>query len=89
MANQLDVNWGPAQKVIDAAGKPPTGETLDLALLRIMSYAEAAAFMGLSRVTLERLVATKRGPPMIRLSARRCGFRVIDVVRWLDSRKAA
>lgn len=43
---------------------------------------------GLSEVTHERLDACGDGPRMIRLSARRVGYRLGDVLDWLDQRAA-
>ena len=90
MAEQInEVDWGPAQEFHDAANKGGAGPyslPLQIARSRIWSPAEAAAFIGVSKATLERLVASQRGPPIVRLSARRCGFRIGDVVDWLDAR---
>jgi predicted DNA-binding transcriptional regulator AlpA len=85
----FDVNWGDTQKYADAIDKP-NGHTgynyANIGLFSIMSLAEAAKFAGISQATLERLVADKRGPPVVDISDRRRGFRVGDVIDWINSR---
>jgi predicted DNA-binding transcriptional regulator AlpA len=54
---------------------------------KILSSNETAAErLGLSLRTLERLAKSGDGPPRIRLSARRIGYREADVAAWLESR---
>ena len=87
MSEQLfNVDWGDAKKFVPTRG-PITVDGLDHpGFHRVLSFVEAASFVGVSKATLERLVAGKRGPPVVRLSTRRCGFRLGDLIRWVGSR---
>ena len=57
--------------------------------LRVLSPAETAKTLGLSEPVLERLRAAGEGPPWVRLSARRVGYRVADLAAWLESRRVS
>lgn len=61
----------------------------ELAGARILSEREAAAFVGLSVATMERKRTLGRGPRFVRLSERRLGYRVNDLVEWLAERASA
>src|SRR5262245_24430061 len=50
---------------------------------RILSEAETATIVGVSPMTLRRMHSQGRGPPRLRLSLRRIGYRASDVERWL------
>lgn len=54
-----------------------------------MGAPEAAAFLGLSVRTLERLEAQKRGPLRIRISCRRVAYRPKDLRAWLEAQASA
>jgi predicted DNA-binding transcriptional regulator AlpA len=54
--------------------------------LRVLSLKEFAAMMGLSLITVRRLIDAGEGPPLIRLSKRRVGVRLGDARRWQESR---
>lgn len=88
MSAQLgNVDWGPVERVVKMAKTHETNAGVDHpGLHRVLNFAEATAFLGLSKATLERLVAEKCGPPMVRLSTRRCGFRLGDLMRCIDAR---
>ena len=45
----------------------------------------AAAMIGVSLPTLRRRVRAGDGPPVIRLSERRIGYRLRDLRKWLDA----
>lgn len=53
-----------------------------------LTLTETAEFLRCSPRTLQRLLETGDGPPVVRLSLRRLIFRVSDVRRWLESRTA-
>ena len=55
----------------------------------IASVREAAIATGLSERTLYRAMARGDFVPRVRLSARRFGFRVVDVLAWVDARREA
>ena len=55
----------------------------------VLKQEEAAKLLGFSPRTLARLVAAKRGPEKIRLSAKRVGYRYSDILSWIESRNAA
>jgi predicted DNA-binding transcriptional regulator AlpA len=54
--------------------------------LRVLSLKDFAAMMGLSLITVKRLIAAGEGPPLIQLSKRRVGVRLGDARRWQESR---
>jgi predicted DNA-binding transcriptional regulator AlpA len=54
--------------------------------LKVLSYKEMAKLLGISVPTAKRTVAVGNGPRMIQVSARRVGFRVIDIMRWQEAR---
>ena len=47
---------------------------------------EAAEWLRCSTRTLQRLLETGRGPPVIRLSERRLIFRIADLRQWLSGK---
>lgn len=53
---------------------------------RVMSLSEFALAANVSIATARRLIASKNGPAVIRLSVRRLGIRVGDYQRWLAER---
>jgi predicted DNA-binding transcriptional regulator AlpA len=59
---------------------PTTTETEHL------TFNETAQWLRCSTRTLQRLLETGEGPPVIRLSERRLIFRVSDLQRWLATR---
>ena len=64
----------------------------DLARLRVIGSAEAAAFCNISLPHFRRMYRTGKAPAPIRLSERKLGWRVGDLIAWLDAaptRKAA
>lgn len=68
---------------------PLPGDTADLAGLRVISERQAAAVLGLSTATMERLRATGTGPRAVRLTERRLGYRVCDLAAWIEERASA
>ncbi len=54
--------------------------------LRVVSESDAAAYCGLSLVHFRRLRRSRQGPKHIRLSVRRIGYRIRDLLHWLDER---
>jgi predicted DNA-binding transcriptional regulator AlpA len=53
---------------------------------QVLSEEEAAKICGFSKWTLRRQVAAGIGPRVIRLSARRIGYRIRDLRSWLETR---
>lgn len=60
----------------------------EIARQRVVDEATAARFIGLSHVTLERMRKLGTAPKHIMLSPRRLGYRVADLLSWLDQRAA-
>jgi predicted DNA-binding transcriptional regulator AlpA len=60
----------------------------DLARYKVLSTAEAAAFCNFSVPHWRRLYRSKDVPSPIKLSARKLGWRVGDLVAWLAQRAA-
>jgi predicted DNA-binding transcriptional regulator AlpA len=56
---------------------------------RILSAAQAAQFIGLSRPTLNRMRRAGKLPPAIQISERRIGWRVRDLVEYLKAQPLA
>ena len=57
----------------------------DLTLARVVYPKAAAKFLGRSEATLERMRLHQRGPPRVRLSTRRVGYRIIDLTRFVGA----
>ena len=51
---------------------------------RVISEALAAEFVGVSLVHFRRLRRQSKGPRFVRLGERRLGYRLGDVVDWID-----
>lgn len=60
----------------------------DIARRRVIGTKDAAAFCGLSVVTFRRMHDRKAVPTAIRLSERRMGWRIGDLIDWGDARAA-
>jgi predicted DNA-binding transcriptional regulator AlpA len=60
----------------------------DLEAIRVLGRDEVIAFLGISKMTFDRLEAKGGGPRRVRLSSRRIGYRVSDIKAWLDARAA-
>jgi len=58
----------------------------EIAAKRILSSADAAAFVGLSSRHWKRLRAAGEAPPAVRLSARKLGYSVEALMTWLAGR---
>lgn len=56
--------------------------------VKILSRREAAKMLDMSTDTLDRLARRNEGPPRIKLSIRRCGYRAGDIREWQDRRLA-
>jgi predicted DNA-binding transcriptional regulator AlpA len=52
---------------------------------QVVSEQDAAKFCGCSRDTIRRRVMAGDGPPVIRLSTHRIGYRIRDLREWLDA----
>jgi predicted DNA-binding transcriptional regulator AlpA len=71
------------------AAKKITNHEEQIARSRVMSAQEAAKFVGVSLVHFRRIYSSGQGPTIIRLTERRIGFRVGDIVDWIEKRVAA
>jgi predicted DNA-binding transcriptional regulator AlpA len=58
----------------------------EIARQRVVDEKTAAEFIGLSAVTLERLRKLGTAPRHVRLSERRLGYRISDLLSWVDQR---
>ena len=58
----------------------------EIASQRVIDERTAADFIGVSQVNLERMRKAGVAPRHVRLSERRLGYRVCDVLEWLDAR---
>lgn len=59
----------------------------DIARFRVIGTADAAEFCDLSVKTLRRMNDRGAMPAPIRLSERRIGWRIGDLIDWLDCRE--
>jgi len=64
-------------------GTPAINEQL-AGLDRVVSEALAAEILGYSKDTLRREVNAGRGPPRVRPSPRRIGYRLSEIYRFLE-----
>jgi predicted DNA-binding transcriptional regulator AlpA len=53
---------------------------------RVISEARAAELVGVSLVHFRRLRQRCKGPRFVRLGKRRLGYRLCDVLDWIDGR---
>lgn len=53
---------------------------------RVITETEAARYCGLSVVHFRRLRKNESGPRFVQLGVRRIGYRIGDLVSWLDDR---
>lgn len=60
----------------------------DISRHRVLATKDAAAFCGLSVTTFLRLRGKRSIPAPIRLSERRLGWRIGDLMDWQDARAA-
>jgi predicted DNA-binding transcriptional regulator AlpA len=50
---------------------------------RIISEVETANFLGVSSPTLRRMGNRGQGPPRLKISTRRIGYRLHDIRKWM------
>jgi|GEM_PF-6387573 len=55
---------------------------------RVITEAEAARYCGLSVAHFRRLRKNLQGPRFVQLSVRRIGYRIGDLLAWLDDRSS-
>jgi predicted DNA-binding transcriptional regulator AlpA len=55
---------------------------------RVIIETEAARYCGLSVVHFRRLRKNEQGPRFVQLGVRRIGYRVGDLLAWLDLRSS-
>ena len=55
---------------------------------RVITETEAARYCGLSVVHFRRLRKNENGPRFVQLGVRRIGYRIGDLVSWLDDRSS-
>jgi predicted DNA-binding transcriptional regulator AlpA len=56
---------------------------------RVISEAAAAGLIGVSPMTLKRMAERGEGPPRLKISIRRVGYRLRDVEAWVRKAEAA
>jgi predicted DNA-binding transcriptional regulator AlpA len=59
----------------------------ELALARVLSEKQTREIIGISESTSERMKEVGDYPPATQLSERRIGYRLIDIIQWLDKRR--
>lgn len=55
---------------------------------RVVTETEAARYCGLSVVHFRRLRKNEHGPRFVQLGVRRIGYRIGDLLAWLDDRSS-
>jgi predicted DNA-binding transcriptional regulator AlpA len=60
---------------------------LDVARHRILDVKETAVFLSLSVPSVRRLHRAKQIPEAVRLSSRRIGWKLGDLIAWLEARQ--
>jgi predicted DNA-binding transcriptional regulator AlpA len=60
---------------------------VDLESIRVLNRTETLKMVGVSDRTWDRLEAAGDIPPKTRISQGRIGYRVADIMEWLDSRR--
>ena len=62
-------------------------EDLWVILAQVVDRREAIRLSGASEMTWTRLEQQGDAPPVTQISPRRIGYRLIDLIRWLDKRR--
>ena len=60
----------------------------EIAHQRVLDERTAACFLGISQPTLERMRKYGTAPRHVMLSARRLGYRICDLLAWVEARTA-
>jgi predicted DNA-binding transcriptional regulator AlpA len=81
----LDVHAALAALLAALAGR---GMALPQAADPVIPRKAAAGLVGLSESTFDRVCRRGDGPAAVRLSARRVGFRLSDLMHWTANRRA-
>ena len=55
---------------------------------RVITEDQAARYCGLSVVHFRRLRKTEKGPRYVQLGVRRIGYRIGDLLAWLEDRSS-
>jgi predicted DNA-binding transcriptional regulator AlpA len=82
---------GASETPIVQSNPGPTSATTNdpLTLNRVVPRLEAVRLAGVSEATWDRLERRGEGPrPRIRISERRVGYRIRDLLSWLDTRRS-
>lgn len=66
----------------------PLPDTSPPAPVSIIDEPTAARFLGIGHSTLKKLRYDGDGPPYVRLSVRRIGYRLADLHAWTESRSS-
>lgn len=76
-----------AESSVSPPTMPPRPAWMDdrLAMQRCLSPEQVAELTGLALDSLLKLRRLGQGPKFVRLGERRLGYRVCDVVAWLDA----
>ena len=59
----------------------------DIDAIKVLNRREAVKHLGVSERSFQRLEALGDAPPKTRLSEGRVGYRVSDIIAWLDARR--
>ena len=59
----------------------------ELALARVLTERQTREVIGVSESTSEPMKEASDYPPATQLSERRIGYRLVDVIAWLDARR--
>jgi predicted DNA-binding transcriptional regulator AlpA len=81
----LDVHAALAALLAALAGR---GMAFPQAADPVIPRKAAAGLLGLSEATFDRVCRRGDGPAAVRLSARRVGFRLSDLMHWTANRRA-
>ena len=72
--------------LMEVSGMPKNSTAPAIDDLRVITLQEFAASQGISFATVQRMIARGEGPPVIKLSTRRVGVRIIDLKEWQAAR---
>lgn len=61
---------------------------VEIRALRVISEKDAACFIGISQPQLRRMRRAGQAPRHVRLGRRRLGYRLADLIAWLEVRAA-
>jgi predicted DNA-binding transcriptional regulator AlpA len=78
----VSLEHSPAKQRHPGSHSPP----LTVNDLRCITVPQFAELVGFSHMTAKRLIRAGKGPPVVQLSTKRIGIRLVDALRWQQSR---